>query len=242
MFLVGFFKTAAASVKALVPGESPTTDTKTDASGDADALALDASGDVSRDDAHHLDAASAEQDTPQPEVSEAGSDQRDEVTAEMMDDPLDDPLGGTLFETLRLDSHALDSDRADDDPAAGHLGADRLIDIDAAIAAPVPDWTDTAHLVFGGDGVEAAVPGAGEDVFAIGDYTGSAVVPTITDFDPALDELQLVYDASTVDDPTVTTRVEGDVLALELCGAVVARLEGISSIDPALIRLIPITA
>lgn len=241
MFLMGLFKTASAGVKALASGDTSKNETITDVTGDADTRAIDASRDASEEDAHHLHTASAEEDTLQPQVAGTPTDPRDEDTTDLMDDP----LGGTLFETLRLDSHPLAREGGDaptgDDPVVGHLGADRLIDAEAEISAPVPDWTDAAHLVFGSDAVAVPLPGAGGDA-DLGAYIGNAIVPTITDFDPALDELQLVYDASTVDDPTVTTRMEGDVLTLELCGAVVARLEGIRSIDPALIRLIPISA
>jgi Ca2+-binding RTX toxin-like protein len=199
----------------------------------------------------------------------AGNGGRDELHGDAGDDVLsggdwaDYLYGGEGNDTLRGGMGAdlafggegddLILGGAGDDGLQGGLGADTIFGgpgddvIDGTFVSGGVD-IDAGDLIRGGDGndsimvgaMDTVSGGAGSDFFVAGDFVASAERPgLVTDFDPASDRIEVVYDPVTLPDPEigVIDYEEGDGSSITLNGAAVLHLAGVRGLDPASISL-----
>lgn len=171
----------------------------------------------------------------------------------------DDLSGGTLSDMLfggDGDDH-LSGDDGDDilqggfgvDTLDGGGGNDTLDGTFAAGDAPFgPLDEDTGDLLLGGDGDDAvmvgaldqATGGAGADTFTSGSYIEHAeLAGHVTDFDPSMDVIEVVYDPDQTPDPQISVEdfEDGTGAYILLDGEIILNVSGGQDIDPDLIQL-----
>ncbi|MGL4281559.1 MAG: calcium-binding protein, partial [Albidovulum sp.] len=141
-----------------------------------------------------------------------------------------------------------------DDRLTGAAGSDRLMGGDgkdaldgreAAGEVQARDYLNGGAgddmLIAGSD--DWATGGGGADQFAIAGHGGADAGPaTIGDYDPAEDQLLLLYDPAVHPDPTVTVEppeVEGAAHRILIDGIAVAQVFGAAHLDPADILIRP---
>ena len=91
-----------------------------------------------------------------------------------------------------------------------------------------------------GGAMDTVSGGAGSDLFVAGEYVASAERPgLVTDFDPASDRIEIVYDPATLPDPEIgiVDHEDGDGSSITLNGSAVLHLAGVQGLDPASISL-----
>lgn len=134
------------------------------------------------------------------------------------------------------------------DTLSGGLGNDFLDGTHAATTVAAWIDQDDEDLLTGGDGDDTivlgsgdiAVGGDGEDTFAFGIYDEANPLPQITDFDVESDDLEILFDTANGSVSSVTTEVVEGTLLVHVNGQAVVALPGVESIDPSLIRVVPI--
>ena len=173
------------------------------------------------------------------------------------DDPADDTPPGT-----EGDHHMTGGDGADlltgaagDVTLTGNLGNDILTGgngADLLHGGAGHDMLDgtgdgTGDMVLGGAGddlllggaADLLTGGAGADTFAtvLSGTLGEGAPPLVTDFDPATDSLQLLYDA-TDPAPVISTASTAAGTTVLADGIPVFILQGIAELDPGLVDLV----
>lgn len=145
-----------------------------------------------------------------------------------------------------------------DDFLQGGFGADSLVGgdgddrIDGSFShgsgAFGPTDQDAAVTLDGGDGADVLILGAGDtatggagaDRFASGDFIPVAEqAGTVTDFNPAEDVIEVLYDPASVNNPTITVVdfADGSGADIVLDGRVILHVTGAQGLDPAQVEL-----
>ncbi|CTQ49974.1 calcium-binding protein [Jannaschia donghaensis] len=163
-----------------------------------------------------------------------GQDGRDLLLGDSGDDLL---LGGNDADLLFGENGQ--------DTLRGGTGNDILIGIEsnAGVADDsVENAGDTLDGGFGNDLIlvgsqDVATGGAGADTFTFGTYIEAGRSATITDFDPDEDVLEVQYVPDLQAVPVISLMEEDEDTLVALDGVEVMRIEGITGIDPATIRL-----
>lgn len=185
----------------------------------------------------------------------AGQEGDDRLIGGEGDDSLN---GGGDEDTLNggAGDDALEGGRGDDDLSGG-AGRDTLMGgegRDRLDGGEAPGEAQERDFLNGGEGDDTlsagagdwATGGAGKDQFAFAGYGGGDTgTATIGDYDPAEDQLLLLYDPAIHPDPAVTVEppeTEGGAHRILIDGIPVAQVFGAARIDPADILVRPAPA
>ena len=133
------------------------------------------------------------------------------------------------------------------DTLEGGLGDDTLDGTQArSISDPGTD-EDQGDFLFGGAGDDVLILGSGDlaeggegaDRFVSGHYADASDAPQISDFEPGVDQLEVIFEPIVGEDPVIQVQPDDEGVQVLLNGQVVVRVAGVTSIENDDILLIP---